>query len=96
MALSLIAVCFKGWAWRFSEENNTFLRYMENENSFRSIVGLELGLRGLIVQRATANQFHQLVFRERNKQYWIFGRFVYIEIYGVLLQETGPKKTDLA
>ena len=24
---------------RFSEENNTFLRYMENENRFRSISG---------------------------------------------------------
>ena len=46
-------------------------------------VGLEPGLRGLIVQRATANLFHQLVFRER-----IFGSYVYIEIYGVLLRQT--------
>jgi len=49
-----------------------------------------------IVQRATAKLFHQLVFRERNKQYWIFWSFVYIEIYGVLLQQAGPKMTDLA
>jgi len=59
-------------------------------------VGLEPGIWGLLVLRATANLFHQVVFGERNKQYWIFGSFVYIEIYRVLLQETGPKMTDLA
>ena len=57
-------------------------------------MGLEPRLRGSIAQRATAKLFHQLVFRERNKQYIIFLTFVYIEIYGVLVQQAGPKMTD--
>jgi len=58
-------------------------------------VGLEPGILGFTILRATANLFHQLHFRERNEQYWIFESFVYIEIYGVLLRETRPKMIDL-
>ena len=59
-------------------------------------VGLKPGLHGLIAQCVTAVLFDQLVFGQRNKQYRIFWSYVYIEIHEDLVQQTGPKITDLA